>query len=211
LVRSFAAYAKYYEKWSSAWEAQALLRARFLAGDVSLGEAFTELIDPVRYPAQGVSEADLVEIRRLKARIDTERLPRGADPTTHLKLGPGGLADVEWTVQLLQLTHGHRVEGLRTQRTLDALSAACTAELIDYDDAQLLANSWRLASRLRNAIVLVQDKPSDELPRPGLVLLGVGRSIGYEAGSDPGQLIDDYRRAARRARRVVEKIFYAPN
>jgi len=210
LVRSLAAFARYYEQWSSAWEAQALLRARVLAGDAELGEAFTALIDPVRYPAQGVSDADLVEIRRLKARVDVERLPRGADPSTHLKLGPGGLADVEWTVQLLQLEHGHKWQGLRTQRTLDALAAACEAGLVEHDDAELLTHSWRLASQLRNAIVLVQDKPSDELPKPGLVLVGVGRTVGYEAGFDPGQLIDDYRRAARRARRVVEKIFYGP-
>ena len=85
------------------------------------------MIDPVRYPDGGLSPAELVEIRRIKARVDSERLPRGADPTTHTKLGRGGLTDIEWTIQLLQLAHGHAVAGLRTTRTLDALRSAVDA------------------------------------------------------------------------------------
>ena len=106
LVRSLASYAQYYARWSSPWEAQALLRARFVVGDADLGARFIEMIDPVRYPAEGVSHDQLLEIRRIKGRVDSERLPRGADPATHTKLGRGGLADIEWTVQLLQLSHG---------------------------------------------------------------------------------------------------------
>ena len=105
LVRSLASYAQYYARWSSPWEAQALLRARFACRRRRAGQRFIELIDPVRYPADGVAAADLIEIRRLKGRVDAERLPRGADPSTHTKLGRGGLADIEWTIQLLQLQH----------------------------------------------------------------------------------------------------------
>ena len=103
LVRSLASYAAYYERWSSIWEAQALLRARPVAGDPDLGARWIRMVDPVRYPRDGLSPAQVLEIRRLKARIDSERLPRGADPATHTKLGRGGLADVERTIQLLQL------------------------------------------------------------------------------------------------------------
>ena len=131
LVRTLAAYERYYGRWSSAWEAQALLRARPAAGDVDLGRRFVEMIDPVRYPVGGISANDLLEIRRLKGRVDSERLPRGADPTTHTKLGRGGLADIEWTVQLLQLSHGDAVPELRTTRTIDALAAAREADLLD--------------------------------------------------------------------------------
>ena len=105
LVRTLASYAAYYAKWSKVWEAQALLRADAVVGDEGLRERFTALIDPLRYPAEGLSDADVVEVRRIKARVDRERLPRGADPHTHLKLGRGGLADIEWTVQLLQLRY----------------------------------------------------------------------------------------------------------
>jgi glutamate-ammonia-ligase adenylyltransferase len=210
LVRSLRSYEQYYVRWSSAWEAQALLRARFCVGDAALGERYRQLIEPVRYPVDGIAPSDLVEIRRLKGRIDSERLPRGADPSTHLKLGRGGLADVEWTIQLLQLARGHDVEGLRTTRTLDALGAAAKAGLLSGDDAQTLEDGWRLATHARNAIMLVRDKAVDQLPTTGPTLVAVGRAMGYSAGFDPGQLVDDYRRTARRARRVVEQVFYAP-
>ncbi len=208
LVRSLDSYAEYYARWSSVWEAQALLRARFCVGSPALGKRFTELIEEIRYPAGGMAVADVVEIRRIKGRIDAERLPRGADPHTHTKLGRGGLADVEWTVQLLQLRFAHEVPGMRTPSTLLALAAAAEAGKISADDAAALEASWRLASRARDAIVLVRDQADDQLPKAGRVLSGVGRILGYQPGFDPGQLIDDYWRATRRARKVVESVFY---
>jgi glutamate-ammonia-ligase adenylyltransferase len=209
LVRSLASYERYYARWSLAWEAQALLRARPVAGDVGLGERFVAMIDPVRYPDGGLSNADLLEIRRLKGRIDAERLPRGADPTTHTKLGRGGLADIEWTVQLLQLAHGAAVPGLRTTRTIEALHAAAGADLISDGQAESLIAAWRLATRVRNALVLVRDRPEDQIPTVGRALEAVGRVLGYPPGFDHGKLLDDYRRTARHARRVVEDVFYS--
>ena len=208
LVRSLASYERYYARWSSAWEAQALLRARPVAGDVDLGRRFIEMIDPVRYPVGGIAPDDLIEIRRLKGRIDSERLPRGADPSTHAKLGRGGLADIEWTIQLLQLDHAHEVPQLRTPSTLGALHAAREAGLLDASEALVLATAWRFATRVRNALMLVRDKPGDQLPTHGTELVAVARVLGYCAGTDAGQLVDDYRRAARRARKVVEEVFY---
>ena len=208
LVRSIDSYAEYYQRWSSVWEAQALLRARFVAGDAALGERFVRLIDPLRYPPDGLPRAAVTEIRRIKGRIDAERLPRGADPHTHTKLGRGGLSDVEWTIQLAQLRHGADVAALRTTSTLPALRAAAQTGLFGPDDASALEDAWRLASRARDAIMLVRDKADDQLPRPGRVLTAVGRVLGYEAGFEAGRLIDDYRRATRRARNVVERLFY---
>jgi glutamate-ammonia-ligase adenylyltransferase len=209
LVRSFASYAAYYARWSAVWEAQALLRAAPVAGDPVLGQRFVDLIDPVRYPAGGLKAPEVTEIRRIKARVDAERLPRGADPATHTKLGPGGLADVEWTVQLWQLRHAAKHPELRTTRTLDALRAIATAGLLDADDVAALEASWLLATRARNAMMLVRGRADDQLPRRGRVLTGVTRVLGYPPGRDPGQFLEDYRRAARRARRVVERVFYA--
>jgi glutamate-ammonia-ligase adenylyltransferase len=208
LVRSLASYRQYYERLSEPWEAQALLRARFVAGDTDLGRRFTELIDPIRYPARGLAPNELIEIRRLKGRVDSERLPRGADPNTHTKLGRGGLADIEWTVQLLQLQHAGTLPELRTTRTLDALRAAASAGLITTEQAHTLEAAWRSATTLRNAVRLVRDKSEDQLPHQGAALVGVGRAAGYAPGFDPGQVLDDYRRAARRARAVVEQVFY---
>ena len=206
LVRSLASYAAYYARWSAGWESQALLRACPVAGDEELGERFCALIDPLRYPAAGIGDAAVRELRRIKARVEAERLPRGADPSTHAKLGRGALADVEWTVQLLQLRHGAEVAGLRTTRTLAALDAAVDAGLVDGDDAAALSAAWQLASRLRDAVLLVSGRPGDDLPRDLRVMAGVSRLVAPHAAT--GAFVDEYRRTLRRSRAVVERVFY---
>ena len=207
LVRTLESYAAYYAKWSVVWEAQALLRAKATAGDEDLSRRFTELIDPLRFPADGISEDDVREVRRIKARVDDERLPRGADKATHLKLGRGGLADVEWTVQLLQMQHSGQVAGLRTTRTLDALGAAVEAGLLDVEDARALSEAWRAASALRNAITQVRGRAADELPRDAREKAAVAHIRGYPPGRSE-DLINDYLRVTRRARAVVERVFW---
>ncbi|MDP9612462.1 bifunctional [glutamine synthetase] adenylyltransferase/[glutamine synthetase]-adenylyl-L-tyrosine phosphorylase [Streptomyces demainii] len=207
LVRTLASYAAYYRRWSLAWESQALLRAEPVAGDPGLGARFIELIDPLRYPSQGLGEDAIREIRRLKARMESERLPRGADPTTHTKLGRGGLSDVEWTIQLLQLRHAWTEPGLRTTRTRQALAAAHAAGLIATEDAQTLDEAWVLASRVRNAVMLVRGRPGDTFPTDVRELAAVGRYLGYGPGH-VGEMLDDYRRTTRHARAVMERLFY---
>ena len=207
LTRSLGSYAHYYEKWSHVWEAQALLRAASLAGDPGIAEAFLRAVDPVRFPAGGLTPDQLTEVRRIKARVESERLPRSADRTLALKLGQGGLADVEWTVQLLQLQHGADVEGLRTPMTLPALRVAAAEGMLAADDAAVLEEAWLLATKVRDLLVLVRGKPAVALPSSGRELAGVARALGYPAGSQ-GEFLDHYRRVTRRARLVVERVFY---
>ena len=206
LVRTLGSYRRYYEQWSQTWEAQALLRAAPVAGDEDLGVGFVEAIDPVRYPADGLSAEDATEIRRMKARVDNERLPRDADRTTHTKLGRGGLADVEWTAQLIQLQHAGEVPALRTTSTAGALHAAADADLLDRADVEALDAGWRLATRVRNALTLVRGKPTDQLPTSGRELVAVASVLGHPQ-TDPGEVVDEYRRVTRRARAVVERSF----
>jgi glutamate-ammonia-ligase adenylyltransferase len=207
LVRTLKSYEAYYRRWSLVWESQALLRAEPVAGDEDLGRRFIELIDPLRFPAEGLGEDAVREIRRLKARMESERLPRGADPTLHTKLGRGGLSDVEWTVQLLQLRHGWAEPGLRTTRTREALAAACAAELISGEYAAILDDAWVLATRVRNAVMLVRGRAGDTFPSDGRELAAVGRYLGFGPGH-VGDMLDHYRRTTRRARAVVEELFY---
>ncbi|NEC17720.1 bifunctional [glutamine synthetase] adenylyltransferase/[glutamine synthetase]-adenylyl-L-tyrosine phosphorylase, partial [Streptomyces parvus] len=207
MVRTLKSYEAYYRRWSLVWESQALLRAEHMAGDAELGRAFVELVDPLRYPMEGLGEDAVREIRRLKARMESERMPRGADPTLHAKLGRGGLSDVEWTVQLIQMQHGWAEPGLRTTRTREALAAACAAELIPAEEAQTLDEAWVLAARVRNAVMLVRGRPGDTFPSDARELAAVGRYLGYEPGH-VGDMLDDYRRITRRARAVVEERFY---
>lgn len=206
IARSLDAYEEYYRRWAAPWEAQALLRARGMAGSVKLIDAFTLMADRVRYPAS-IDLAAVREIKRIKARVESERLPQGVDPTRHLKLGPGSLSDVEWLVQLLQLQHAHTVPAMRTTSTLGALRAAQEAGLIAPTAADRLADAWRLASRLRSANTLLSGQTSDVLPVDRNKLDGIGRLLEY-APRSATQVEEDYLGTTRRARRVFEKLFY---
>ncbi|MFE7208846.1 bifunctional [glutamine synthetase] adenylyltransferase/[glutamine synthetase]-adenylyl-L-tyrosine phosphorylase [Streptomyces sp. NPDC057611] len=207
LVRTLKSYEAYYRRWSLVWESQALLRAEPVAGDEDLGRRFIELIDPLRYPRGGLGEEAVREIRRLKARMESERLPRGTDPKLHTKLGPGGLSDVEWTVQLLQMRHAAGEASLRTTRTREALTAAREAGLVSPEDASTLDEAWVLATRVRNAVMLVRGRAGDTFPTESRELAAVGRYLGYGPGH-AGDMLDAYRRTARRARAVMEELFY---
>ncbi|MDP4014880.1 MAG: bifunctional [glutamine synthetase] adenylyltransferase/[glutamine synthetase]-adenylyl-L-tyrosine phosphorylase [Candidatus Nanopelagicales bacterium] len=207
VVRSLDSYRAYYSRWSSTWEAQALLRAGRACGDGGLWKRFVQVINPLRYPDGGLASEQRREIRKLKARVEAERLPRGADPTLHTKLGRGGLSDVEWTVQLLQMDHAYAVEGLRTTSTLEALACAKDNDLIAEQDAEQLASAWTLAARVRNAIMLATGRPGDVVPGDARSLARTAHVMGYGPGESQ-ELVEDYRRTARRARRVVERIFY---
>jgi glutamate-ammonia-ligase adenylyltransferase len=207
LVRTLDSYAAYYGKWSAVWEAQALLRAAPIVGDPDLCARFKDLIDPLRFPEAGLTRDDVVEVRRIKARVDSERLPRGADPATNFKLGRGGLSDVEWTVQLLQMEHAGRIPELRTTKTLEALQVAVEHDLIGLADAEGLAEAWRFASRARNATVQVRGKPADQLPHDARERAAVAAILQYHPGQSD-VMLNDYLRSARRARGIVDRIFW---
>ena len=206
LVRTLSSYEAYYAQWAQPWEIQALLRAHPVAGDPDLGHRFLLMVDKTRYPAGGVSAEAVQEIRRVKARVDAERLPRGADPNTHTKLGRGGLADVEWTVQLLQLRHAHEVASLHNTSTLETLDAIGAAELLAEEDVDLLRQAWLTATSARNALVLVRGKPTDQLPGPGRQLNAVAVAAGWH-NDDGGEFLDNYLRVTRRAKAVVLRVF----
>ena len=205
-VRSLDSYRAYYRRWSLTWEAQALLRARGAVGDEPLLRDFEALADEVRYP-EAIAEQDVREVRRIKARVESERLPQAADPARHLKLGRGSLSDVEWFVQLIQLQHGARLAGLRTTSTLEALTAATAEGFITPAEAAKLRAAWIFASRTRSAMTLWMVRTTDVLPIDRPQLEGIARLMEYPPGS-AGRLEDDYLRVTRLARQVFERKFY---
>ena len=206
IARSLESYAAYYARWSLMWEAQALLRARAVLGPEALQEDMMKLIDSVRYP-DGISVDDVREIRRIKARVEAERLPQGADPSRHVKLGRGSLSDVEWTVQLLQLQFAHSHPGLKTTSSVGALRAAVAAGLIEETDAQKLIEAWIFSSRVRSGITIWADKATDVLPQDTRDLEGIARLLNYPPGSAT-RLEEDYLSITRRCRQVVERVFF---
>lgn len=206
IVRTIDSYRAYYERWSEPWEAQALLRARPFAGDAELADELMAIIDERRYPAELPASAAR-EVRRIKARVESERLPKGADRRRHLKLGDGALSDVEWLVQLLQLQHAGREPSLRTPSTLEALAAAARADLISDRDAEILREAWALATRLRNGLALARARTIDVLPNDRTELEAVARLIGMPAHSALA-LEEHYLAVTRRSRRVFDRLFY---
>ncbi|MBC7441773.1 MAG: bifunctional [glutamine synthetase] adenylyltransferase/[glutamine synthetase]-adenylyl-L-tyrosine phosphorylase [Ramlibacter sp.] len=208
VARSLESYEAYYRRWSLTWEAQALLRGRGVAGDSRLLADFEAVADSVRYP-EAISEQAVREVKRIKARVESERLPQGADPNRHLKLGRGSLSDVEWFVQLMQLQHAAAIPELRTTSTLGALRAAVNAGLVSEADAETLTAAWKFASRCRSAITLWTNKTSDVLPTDRVQLEGVARVMEYPPGS-ANQLEEEYLSLTRRARAVFERRFYGP-
>jgi len=200
LARSLDGYRAYYERWARTWERQALVRARPVAGDADVARRFLELVDPhVWRDGQGLADDDVREIRRMKARIERERLPAGDDPQFHLKLGRGSLSDVEFCAQLLQLRHGVRAPG-----TMAALAALEEAGALAGDDRAVLAEAYRFCERTRNRLFLVRGSPGDALPSRPEQLRRLARSLG----TDPQELRERYRRTTRRCRAVVERLFY---
>ena len=206
IARTLAAYRTYYARWSVSWEAQALLRARPVAGDAELLDDVMAMVDDIRYPAHA-TESDVREIKRIKARVESERMPGGVDPARHLKLGPGALADVEWLAQLMQMKYAHSIPDLRTPRTLHALQAAYHHELLSEEDARQLGAAWRLATRLRSANTLLTGTTSDILPTDNHALDGIARILEHAPGS-ARELEEEWLRVARRARRTYEDVFY---
>ena len=206
IVRSIDSYAAYYKRWAGTWESQALLRARLISGEQAISSAFVELIDQYRYP-EVIEQAAVVEIRRIKARVEVERLPQGADPKRHLKLGRGSISDVEWLVQLFQLKYASANPQIQTPHTLPALEQMEACGLINNSDARVLKEAWVLSSSIRSNAMLYLNKRTDVLPLDRQQLEGIARLNGYPRGG-ASSLEQDYLAATRRGRAVFEKLFF---
>ncbi|MGH2754507.1 MAG: bifunctional [glutamine synthetase] adenylyltransferase/[glutamine synthetase]-adenylyl-L-tyrosine phosphorylase [Actinomycetota bacterium] len=207
LARSFHSYLEYYGRWSQPWEHQALLKARVAAGNKDLGERFIAATREFAYPFTLRSSA-LSEIRHLKARMERERIPRGTDPRRHIKLGPGGISDVEFAVQIIQLEHAHTAAELRVVGTLEAIEGARAAGFLSRDDELHLTDAYRFLLRIRNRLFFMYARPVDALPVKPEELEALGVALGFR--DQPRQELEEaYRRTTRRARKVAERLIFA--
>jgi glutamate-ammonia-ligase adenylyltransferase len=200
LARSLSGYAAYFERWAQMWERQAMARARPVAGHRGVGERFMGLVDEAVWERPFTAD-DEREVRRMKARIERERIPPGEDSLFHFKLGRGSLSDVEWTVQLQQLRHGLRAPG-----TMEALDRLVGIGVVSEGEADVLRAAYRFCERTRNRWWLVGSAPpnGDAMPQKADDAARLARSLGTTVS----ELRDDYRRVTRRARHVVERLFY---
>lgn len=206
LTRTLDSYLAYWERWSERWEHQSLIKARQSAGDPELARRFLEASRSLAFPDRLPDDA-VAEMRGMKARIEKERIKRKTDPRRHLKLGPGGLSDVEWTVQLLQQQHGAARRALRATSTQNALDALQDEAILEHQDAAWLRDGYRFLSQLRNRLYLLRVRNVDELPTNTDVLDRLARSMGMGRNGRQ-ELEDSYMRVTRRVRRVAERVFY---
>jgi glutamate-ammonia-ligase adenylyltransferase len=203
LSRSLPAMLDYYERHAATWERQALLKVRPVAGDRALGEAFIEGVAPFVYPER-LDPAAIEEIRRMKARVEEHVRGRGG---RDVKRSPGGIRDVEFAVQLLQLVHGRRDATLRRAGTLPALRALADGGYVAENDAGQLAGSYRFLRTLEHRLQLVRDLQTHDLPEDPASLRVLARSMGL---ADEGALKGEHARHADIVRGLHEKVFYRP-
>ena len=166
-------------------------------------------LEPKRYPTTELTEAELQNIHKLKARMEAERLPRGVRRERHLKLGKGGLSDVEWTVQLMQLQHAGDIKDLRVNGTLEALDVLEAKKLISAIDAIQLRKAWTLCTAARNGSYLWSGRANqaDILPDDIYSLGGIAVYLGY--GAHRGQHFEnDLLAVMRKCRDVCQRLFY---
>jgi glutamate-ammonia-ligase adenylyltransferase len=206
LARSVDSYLEYYTRWAKTWEHQALIKARVAAGDRDLGERLIAGTRDLAFPER-LAPGALTEIRHLKARMERERIPKGSDPRRHLKLGPGGLSDIEFAAQVIQLGHGHAAPGLQVTGTVDAIGAARAAGLIDDLLAGHLIECYLFLLATRNRLFFLHARPADALPNKPEDLEALGIAMGFE--KQPRQELEEaYLRLTRRARKVCERIIF---
>jgi [glutamine synthetase] adenylyltransferase / [glutamine synthetase]-adenylyl-L-tyrosine phosphorylase len=206
LARSFAAWLEYWERYADTWEFQSLLRARFVAGDEAVGERFCSFARDFAYP--DVLTVDRVaEVRRMRDRVERERVRPAGSGRYHFKLGYGSLADVQFAVELSLMRHGGAHPYVRTTRTLEAIEALARERLIEDAAARELGEAFVFLSDVKNALEIDRRVHAEALPGAPEDLTVLARRLGFE--EYPVQsFLETYRRVTRRARRAMERVFF---
>ncbi|MEE1651055.1 bifunctional [glutamine synthetase] adenylyltransferase/[glutamine synthetase]-adenylyl-L-tyrosine phosphorylase, partial [Brachybacterium sp. J144] len=203
LVRTLDSYRRYYERWAQSWEFQALLKARAAAGDRALGTAFEEMVAP--WVRQASTRDGFVEDTRAMRRRVVAHIPRG-EADRNIKLGPGGLRDVEFTVQLLQMVHGRTVENLHHRSTLEALARLGTEGFISREHVAEMDAAYRFLRCIEHRMQLHRLRRTQVLPTAPVEKRRLARTMGLTVEAFDQQ----YQRTRRRVRQLHEEIFYRP-
>lgn len=211
LARSLDAFQAYWQRWAKPWEFQALLKARPVAGDPGLGAAFVAQAAAYVYPERLAPEA-IREIRAMKARAERVIAQRGLG-NREIKRAPGGIRDIEFAVQLLQLVHGRRDETLRGGGTLTGLTALSRGAYVGDDDAAELATAYVFLRRVEHRLQLAQERQTHTVPEDEARRRTLARSMGFrDSGTQTALEAFDaaWRDIQAVVRRIHEKLFYRP-
>jgi glutamate-ammonia-ligase adenylyltransferase len=206
LARSLAAYLEYWERWGQTWEFQSLLKVRFVAGDETLGRRLVSVARDFAYPGS-LTLDHMAEIRSMRIRMERERVKPVDARRFHFKLGHGGLADVQFAVELAQMRHGAERPAVRTVHTLEALEALAAERLIEDSVSLALGEAYVFLNEVKNALEIDRRVRAEALPPTPEGQLALARGLGY--GEYPRQaFLEDYRRITRRARAAMDRVFY---
>src|SRR6202042_1788659 len=162
------------QRWAKTWEFQALLKARPVAGDLELGQAYLDALGPMVWQASRRPNF-VADVQAMRRRVIGNLAP--GEASRELKLGPGGLRDIEFTVQLLQLVHGRTDQALRSPATLPALAALAAGGYVGRDDAAALADAYRFLRRVEHLLQLYQLRRTHTLPDDPATIRRIGRSF----------------------------------
>lgn len=190
LVSSLAAFERYHQSSSQVWERQALIKARVVAGDLSLTAPIQGLLEAIVY-SDSIAADDVAEIGRLRGRIENELAGEASD-RFNIKTGRGGIVDIEFLVQMLQLRYGRRLPTLRQRATLQALEALQTCGVLPGDDCQLLSQGYRFLRTLENRLRIDCDQPVEALESESAQLPLLARRMGYGGQDAASRLLADY-------------------
>ena len=216
IARSIDNYEAYYEGWGEIWERQALIKARPVAGDLKLGEQFINTIQPFvyqRYLDEFFITEIKLDVRQTKARIENRIREQGDDLTTHVKLGIGGIRDVEFAIQCLQLIHGGPTPALRNCNSLEAIELLYRHEMLNQTDRDALADAYRFLRTVEHRIQMKSDLQRYSLPSKESELIKLAKRIGYQDSGISSALEAfqaDYARHTGIVRQIFEQILAAP-
>src|SRR5262245_34731730 len=211
LVRTLPSYEAYWDQWAEPWEFQALLRARAVAGDPGLRRAFDESASSHLWSRPFTAES-LRSVRAMKVRSESEVARRGLSDR-ELKLGPGGIRDIEFAVQLLQLVHGGADPELRVQTTLAALDELADAGYVGRHDAEQLTVAYRFLRTVEHRLQLDDEQQIHALPTDPLELDRLARVLGYTgttSASATELFIEELRHHQSVARAIHERLWFRP-
>jgi glutamate-ammonia-ligase adenylyltransferase len=200
LVTSFAAFEAYHRSSAAVWERQALIKAQVVLGPEPLRVRLQAAIDQAAY-ARGLSADEVDEVGRIRERMAAER---GGD--AHIKTGAGGVVDVEFAVQLLQLAHGFREPRVRTPSTRTALAALAATDLLPAADATALRAGYAFLRALESRLRIERDQPPGTLDDDQAVLLALARRLRFEG---PDELVVERLREEHAAHRLAVRAAYA--
>jgi glutamine synthetase adenylyltransferase len=201
LARSVSSALHYYETWAEPWERQAMLKARPCAGDLQVGEQFLERLQPWLY-RPSLSETDFAEIVRLRERAEAQARARNAYETD-LKNGWGGIRDIEFSVQALQLMLGGRLPRLRTPATLDALQRLKHARILAPDEARALQDAYIFLRTAEHRLQLQFGHQTHLLPTDPKARARLAKLMGFADPDAFEQTLAHHRTVARAFRERV--------